>query len=231
MQPVTRIDHFALGHDGALGHGHVPACHTHDQAHVLFDQKQCCALFCHLIEDDGQLVHDHRGQPFGGLVQQDQGGVGHQRTTDRQHLLLPPRQRCARCMGSLLQNREEFVDFGHRPAAFATDRGTQNQVLLHGEVGHNAPPLRYHGDAMLRRHIGPQFGVLLSAKCHMTRGQAGQPQDGVDHGGLADTVASDEGHAFARIHLQVQAVQDVRRTIVGVHVFQTQQGAHAALPK
>ena len=79
-----------------------------------------------------------------------------------------------------------------------------------------------HGNAMLGGHVGAQLGVLFAAKSHMPVLQTGQPQDGVDHSGLAHPVAPNECHTLARVHMQVQTVQDVRGTVVGVDVFQIQ---------
>jgi hypothetical protein len=52
--------------------------------------------------------------------------------------------------------------------------------------------------------------------------EIGQSQDGVDHRGFAHTIATNQGHAFSGVHMQVQAMQDVCCAVVGVHVFQVQ---------
>jgi hypothetical protein len=230
-QPLAGIDDLALRHDRAFGHGQVTVCHSDHQAHVLLDQQQRRALIRDFVENAGQLIDDHRGQPLSRFIQQDQGRVGHERAAHGQHLLLATRECRARRVGTLLQDGKQLVDLGYGPWAFAAHSGAQVQVFLDREVGHNASTLRHHHDAVLRGHVSPQFGVVLTTKVDMPFAQAGQSQNGVDHGGFSHTVATDQRHPFARIHLQVQAVQDVRRTVVSMDIFQIQQCAHAALPR
>ena len=222
---------LAFSDDRALGHGQVAVRHAHHQAHVLLDQQERGSLVGHLVEDIGQLVHDHRGQAFGGLIKQDQAGVGHERAAHRQHLLLPPREGRARRVRTLLQNREQLVDLLHRPGALAAHGCAQQQVLFHRQVGHNAPALRHHHHAVLCGEVGPGLGQIGAAQLDVPVFELRQTQNGVDHRRLAHAVAPDQGHTLARVHMQVQAVQDVGRAVVGVYVLQIQQGRHAALPR
>ena len=56
--------------------------------HVLLGKKDGQAFFLELQDGIGHLLHDHGRNPLGGLVEQHEQGVAHQRAGDREHLLL-----------------------------------------------------------------------------------------------------------------------------------------------
>jgi hypothetical protein len=65
------------------------------------------ALICRSASAD--LLADQRRQAFGGFVQDQQLGVGHQRAADGQHLLLAARQLVAEVGRALGQARKQAV--------------------------------------------------------------------------------------------------------------------------
>src|SRR5437016_1157799 len=75
-----------------------------------------------------------RRQPLGRLVQQEELGVAHEGAPDRQHLLLPARERARALALALAEPREEHVHSLERPVGVVSARGAlapHQQVLLH----------------------------------------------------------------------------------------------------
>ncbi len=89
-----------------------------------------------------ELVDDQRGQAHGKLVEQQDLGPGHQRPGDGQHLLLAPGQGPGHLLAALLQTGERgeglLLDVLDRDPAPV---GPDAQVLAHGQVGEDPPPL------------------------------------------------------------------------------------------
>ncbi len=56
---------------------------------VLLDQKHGRALPIHFHDDVSDALHHERRQPERRLVEQQKSRVGHERSADREHLLLP----------------------------------------------------------------------------------------------------------------------------------------------
>ena len=76
------VDHLAVLHDI------VPVGHCLGEAEVLLNQQNGKAPLLDLADSTTDLLHDHRRQPLGRLVQEQQLRAGPQDARDRQHLLL-----------------------------------------------------------------------------------------------------------------------------------------------
>ena len=74
------------------------------------------------------LGPDQRRQALGRLVEDQEPGVGHQGTADRQHLLLAARELAAHVALALAQAREQGVDALEVPGP-AVGCGGGDQVL------------------------------------------------------------------------------------------------------
>ena len=73
----------------------------------------------------------------------------------------------------------------------------------------------------MRRH-GHRFGAVY----HDGTGAAtDQPENGFERGGSACTVSAQKRHHLALVHMQVDAVQDVRFAVPGMHVGEPKQFA------
>ena len=88
-------------------------------------------------------------KPLGRLVHDEQPGVREQRAPDGEHLLLPAGELCSAVPLALGEAREELIDLGHRPLAFAA-RADHAQVLVDGQRRKQAPTLRHVPDPGLR---------------------------------------------------------------------------------
>ena len=91
-----------------------------------------------------------RRQPFGGLIQDEQFRVRHQRTTDRQHLLLAAGQFMTHVAAAFRERRKEIVDALTRPSRSreARHRGC-NQILLDAQARKDLPTLGNEAEARL----------------------------------------------------------------------------------
>src|SRR3990172_4395410 len=87
------------GEDDGAGLQHVAAMGDRERhGGVLLDQQNRGALAVDVSDRLEDLLHEHGGQPHGGLVEEQDPGRRHQRPGDGQHLLLAPRER-ARDLG------------------------------------------------------------------------------------------------------------------------------------
>ena len=117
-----------------------------------------------------------------GFVEQQQARLGHQAARDRDHLLLPARQRPAERIGERPDIGEE-LEHGvglarelRRSTALAV-RGAEHDVFAHGQAGENAPPLRHVRDAEAHDRLrarGRAIGLPSKQDCpRPRRDQAG----------------------------------------------------------
>ena len=95
-------------------------------------------------------VLDHaRGEPERDLVEEEEPGRGHQRPSDRDHLLLAAREPPGLLLDALLEAREEIEDLRHRIVHAGLDarRCADPEVLLDRQLLEDVAPLRHLGDA------------------------------------------------------------------------------------
>ena len=78
-----------------------------------------------------QVVDHQRGQPLGGLVEEQQLGVAHERAGDGEHLLLAPGEKAALPVAQLAQLGEELVDALDGEAARAGVRRAATSRFSH----------------------------------------------------------------------------------------------------
>ena len=177
------VDHHRNAVGGGGGHRQV----------LLDQQDGQVVLLGQLAQGRLHLRHDDRGQALGGLVHHQHPGLQQQRTANRQHLLLAPRELAAAVVASFGQARKQRV----HPVNGRARWGHQAQGLLDTERGPHAPPLRDIGHAQLRDGMRGQAEDLAPTQAHaaLRRHQAGQ---GLAQGGLAHAVAAHHPqHPFA----------------------------------
>ena len=101
-------------------------------------------------------ARDQRRQALGGLVEDQQRRVGHQRPADRQHLLLAAGELAAAVAAALGQAREQAVDAVEGPARrAAAGGGGGDEVLLDAEGREHLPPLGDQADPGAGRRGAP----------------------------------------------------------------------------
>src|SRR5712692_2328155 len=100
----------AMVHDLSLAH-HVDAVgDAQRERHVLLDEQDAQALALETDEHAPDLADDNRGQALGGLGEQKEARVGHERAADGEHLLFASRQRAGPLRRALAETREQRVD-------------------------------------------------------------------------------------------------------------------------
>ena len=106
------------------------------------------------IEDD---VDDLRRKPERRFVEEKHLGIGGERASDRQLLLLAARQHPGVPGAELAQDREELVGAGEAaPVLPLPLRGEpEPEVLLHGELAEDAASLGNERDAAPGHVLGP----------------------------------------------------------------------------
>src|SRR6218665_3880531 len=108
-----------------------------------------------------QPIDDDRGQSLEWLVEQDDLRISHQRTTNRQHLLLATSDLMAEVTLSLLQSREQFV---HARKCPRTGRSTDLQVFFDRQGTENLALLRHETEAKPCSPMGGQLSDVPTGK-------------------------------------------------------------------
>ena len=85
-----------------------------DDLEVLLDEQNR-ALGADALERDRNLGDEHRREALGRLVDEQDHVLVQERATDREHLLLPARERSRPLPGTLEKLREELVHVGVPP--------------------------------------------------------------------------------------------------------------------
>src|SRR5262249_37034543 len=130
---------------------------------------------------------------------------------------------------ALRKPREELIDPLERPRPLLLERHLE--ILLDGQIGEHAPPLRHIADAERgdaerrpRRRIRPEDRDAALA-C------LGETHEAAQRRGLAGTVAAEQGRDLALGRLQADAVQYVALAVECVKPLGFERRAHAALPR
>ncbi len=76
----------------------MPVGNTGEVIHVLVDNQDRQARLLEPDQAGPDLPPYQRRQPFGGLIQDQQGRIDHQCPADREHLLLPTREQVAQAV-------------------------------------------------------------------------------------------------------------------------------------
>jgi hypothetical protein len=183
--------------------------------HVLLDQQDGDALVAQQADHAGELAHHQRGKALARLVEQQYLGIGYQRASDRQHLLLAARKLRPLGDGTLAQRGKQLKQFWQRPGGRRPARGDAD-VLDHREIREDQAPLGHIGDAGARHAMGLPAGDVDVAEPHAPAARRDEAHDGSHRGGLADTVAPEHRADAPAGHREIDAVQHVARAVVGV---------------
>src|SRR5262249_51170803 len=86
------------------------------------------------------------------------------------------------------------------------------------------------GDARPRHLVGGQPRQLAAVEGDAPAARRDQAHDAPQGGGLARSVAADERDHLARVHAEGDALEDVRLAVVGLQIFEGEQG-HLVAPR
>src|SRR5919198_3789149 len=152
-QPLARPrenDPPDLEHVRARGHGER-------DAGVLLDKKHGQAfLLVQLPHDAEELANDERREAERRLVEEEEPWAAHQRSAEREHLLLSARERSRSLRRTLGHPREVARDPGDVVLcpAIASRVCAEAKVLVHGEAPERTPSLGDVRDTRAGRRLG-----------------------------------------------------------------------------
>ena len=142
----------------------------------------------------------------------------HQRDADREHLLLPSRERAGKLRAALGEDgkelEHELAPLGE-PRALALDEAAQLQVGLDAQRAEHTMTLRHEGDAVgdVARRRAP--GDVAAAQQHRARGDLEQAEERARQRGFAGAVVSEQEQDAAGVDLEVHAVHHVLLAVAG----------------
>ena len=191
-------------HDAArVEHDRVAGDALHD-AEVLLDEQHRRQLR-DALEGERHLGHEQRRQPLRRLVDEQQAVVVEESTADREHLLLPARERSCRLLAPRPQLGKQVVDevvarlgVALREAQVLVDRERGEDVAILGDVSdaESDDPVRAHARDVVARQL--ERAPALD-----------EPHQGAQGRRLADAVAAEQRRHAAVRDVERDALQDV----------------------
>src|SRR5436190_2527069 len=136
-------------HDAAVLDHVIAVGHRLREAEVLLDQQDGKAFLLEARDGAADLLHDHRRESLGRLIEHQEARPRAQDATDGEHLLLAAGELGALAREALAQIRKQLVDLLEREAAVA-HLWRQQQIFLHAEAREDAALLRAESDAKAR---------------------------------------------------------------------------------
>jgi hypothetical protein len=144
--------------------------------------------------------------------------IAHQRTTDRQHLLLAAGQYTGWLVRALAEQRKKRKRVVLGPAPRPCPRlHTQQQILPHGEPGEDRAVFRHVAQATARDVVRPQTVDALALEANRPD-RRHFADDRLDRRRAAGAVAAQQAHDLALADVQGHALQDVALAVIGVKV-------------
>src|SRR5438067_4232968 len=185
------------------------------EAEVLLDKKKGEPGGAQPFEDLADLLDELRRESLGGLVEEQDRGVSHERPRDREHLLLAAGQLVATHRATAGEDREELHYLGLVPAIRDRPRG-DGDVLADGQIAEDAAALGYERDACASDLMGRRGGEIGAIDVHAPTSRSQKARDRGDRRRLARTIAADERHGFSRGDVEINALQDMAFAVVGM---------------
>src|SRR5579862_2286861 len=218
LQPGSR-DHID---DAAMLDEVMAVRERRDEAEVLLDQDHGEALLLERPHDASERPDDHRREPLGDLVEEQQTRAGAEDAGHGEHLLLAAGEARPLALPPLEEVREHGVDRLVAHAAGA-DLRQQGQVLLGREAGEDAALLGTVADAEADDAVRRQSDRLAAVQHDRARAARDEAEDRLERRRPPRTVAAEQRHDLSLPHLEVEAVEDVRLAVERVQVGHPQQ--------
>ena len=173
-----------------------------------------------IFDDVKDLLHQNGGQAHGGLVQHQQLGVGHQCPAHGQHLLLAAGEGTGHLLAAFFQAGELFKDPLHIGVDVAAPAGesTHVQIFLHRHLEEDPPSLGDQGQSLGNNLMAGYMVQRLAHELDMAGLAVEQAGNGVQSGGLAGAVGTDQGHDLALIDLKGDALDGVDAAVIDVDI-------------
>ena len=171
---------------------------------------------------------NQRRQALGGLIEDQQAGIGGQGAANGEHLLFATRQLVAQMVLPLGQLREEGEDLGDSPwiASCMAIGGEGDEMLAHRQVGEDLATFRHQGDALAGDQVRAQPGESLSGKADLAGACRHHAADGANRRGLAHAVSAQQGGDLTLLDAQIDVEQYLAGAIGGLQGVNIEQCAH-----
>ena len=215
MDPRPRV--FRLEHIGALAE-------VEGEQRVLLDEQDGDSLLLvQPSQEYRQLLDDDRGEPERELVDREQPRLRHQRTADRDHLLLASRCPARRAIAQLAELGQELVDALEpvadvRLLARVPDRrrddlppedasvSPEDEVRLDGERREDLPALGNLADAAVAEPGRRAASYVLAVDPDNAGGGLDHAAGSVEDRALARPVRPDQRHPLTLANVKRHSV-------------------------
>ena len=228
---AAQLGRRARKRDAPLHHAIDPVRDLERLADILLDDDQRRPRRADAREGGVDVADHDRREPEAQLVAEEHAGIGHQRATDRDHLLLAARERRARTAPPLAEDGEQRVDRIEAPRSRPLLVGADDEVLLDAERGEEPPPLRHHRDSEIddrrrgQRADGPAVEADGVGRVPYDAG------DGAEQRRLAGAVGADDRHRLARLEHHVDAEQRLEIAVAGRQAPGLEEGHQTSIPR
>ena len=203
----------AAGDDGAAVHDGEAVGELFAEVEILFDEEDAhLALGAEHADGFADLVDDVGLNAFGGLVEDEDFGLGEEGTGDGELLLLATGEHAAFAGEEVFEDGEEAEDalelFG---AAFGFALGfeAEVEVFLDGEVGKNVAALGNVAEAGAGAMLRAAAGDFLVVEGDGAGVGGLEADDALQSGGFADAVAAHEAEDAAIGDVEADAAEDL----------------------
>jgi hypothetical protein len=197
--------------------------------HVLLDDQHGESARTDALHQLEDLLHHDRRQTGRRLVEQQQLGIAHQRTTDGAHLLLAARHGAGHLMATLLHAREQVEhelqalrELGPR----LRHEGAHPEIVFHGEPREKPSILRHVRDAEADDPVGRRGQHVGAFHRDTAARRADQARDHAHQGRLACAVGADHADRLARLDVEADVEQRLECAVAGIDGLQIQHDAH-----
>ena len=133
-----------------MSHHKTAVRNPHGNGELLLDQQHRDTPFAQFLQVFGNQFHDLGSEALGRLIDDDEVRVAHERAAQGEHLLLATRQHAGLGVLALLETRKKAVHVLETPAWIAlAPLLSEQQVLVHGQLGEDIPVLRHIAQAQV----------------------------------------------------------------------------------
>ena len=205
-------------HVGAVGNGKR-------HLRVLFHQQNGGSGPFQFPDDIEDLLHQNRSQTHRRLVHHHQLGLAHQSAAHGQHLLFAAGQGARHLLVAFLQPWKVIVHIfnGFFQFGIGTGIAAHLQIFQHCHLQENAPSFRAErhplGDDLISGH--PHDILIVQHDAAAVGLQ--QSGNGVQRGGFARAIGTDQGHDLPFVHLEGDPLDGVDAAIINVEIIHLQQ--------
>ena len=214
------------GHGNSAGFQHIRAIrHGKRHAGVLFYQQNRGARRVQFLHDIENLLYQNRRKTHRRFVQHHQLGLAHQRAPHRQHLLFAAGQRARHLLIALLQARKALVHILNGSFDFARGAGiaAHFEVFFDGHLQKHAPAFRTECHAVRNDLVGRNAHDALAFKFDRAGSGLQKSGNGIQRGGFARTVRTDQRNDFAFVYIKGNALDGVNAAVVDMDILNMQQ--------